>query len=131
MKIEDDLQLHSHYIEELFDSQDKQDASIEMIRARTHEMKEKLGMHGYAIEALSGDIIKVLENHKEIVKVNNETRELIDKINNDTYRRFQPIEFIREILGSPLSCLRLVGLIVTIEVTMGLSDVLKHFLRLY
>jgi len=130
MKIEDDLKMHSHYIEELYENGNKIDKVVEMIRARVHEMKETQGTHSYALETLSGDVLKVFEIHKDSVKMYYQTRELIDKMNTETWRRIQPIEFIREILGSPKSYMLLVGffitLTVTIEIVITSFSVLKH-----
>lgn len=130
MKVEDDLKLHSHYIEDLFNSKDETFEIIENIKERVAEMKEKIGIHASEHTFQSENILKILENQKEISDKNQKLSELIDKINLDTYRRFVPIEFIREILGSPKSWILIIGLVWTIEMAIGMSDILKHFLRM-
>jgi Ni,Fe-hydrogenase I large subunit len=132
MKIEDDLKLHSHYIEDLFVIRDETNREIDLVRARTHDMKEKIGIMAHAVNIQDDNIMKCLENQKELSKAISEMKEIINDMNCRTYSRFYLIEFAKDILNSPKTLLLLmallVGGIITAELTIGFSKLLSHIL---
>jgi len=123
MKIEDDLKMHSHYIEDLFRAKTETSEVIEAIKERMIDMKEKIGIHSYAHSVQDETMAKVLENQKDF-------KEILDKLNCKTYEKFYLYEIFKDILSSPKNWFLTVGFIIVIELTIGFSGVLKHFLRL-
>ena len=81
MKIEDDLKMHSHYIEDLFRAKTETSEVIEAIKERMIDMKEKIGIHSYAHSVQDETMAKVLENQKDF-------KEILDKLNCKTYEKF-------------------------------------------
>lgn len=115
MKIEDDLKMHSHYIEELFES-DK------ALRERTHSINERLGIHTFMLEENGKILIDAIKNLKEV-------REIMDKLNCDYASRRTIMQFVLDIFeGKPKNWLVFFGLIVILECVLGMPNILKHLL---
>jgi len=116
MKIEDNLQMHSHYIAELFDT-------TRVIRERTHSINERIGIHTYMLEENGKILIDAIKNLKEV-------REIMDKINTDFSSRRTIMQFIIDLFdGKPKNWMLFFGLLLILEIVLGIPDVFKHFMR--
>lgn len=127
MKIEDDLKMHSHYIEDLFMNKNETIEEIGIIKEAISDMRENVGIHASTHSLQNENIMKSLD---ELNKNDKELKERFDSINDKAYSRFYLIEFVRELLNSPKNWILVIVFIITIELTIGFSEVLKHLLRL-
>lgn len=127
MKIEDDLKLHSHYIEDLFKAKDESIEEISGLKEAISDMRENVGIHASTHSVQNENIMKSLD---ELNRNEKELKKMFDSMNDKTYGRFYLIEFVREILNSPKNWALVIGFVITLELTIGFSEVLKHFLRL-
>lgn len=115
MRIESSTEMHTHYIEELY-------KKTNLLIERMSDMKVSIGIAEHAIELQSVNMEKLINKCATI-------SEMIDKLNLDTYRRFQPIEFVRELLTSPKSLLIFMGFVFLVDLAIGVHDLAKYFLR--
>lgn len=127
MKIEDDLKLHSHYIENLFKNKDEVFDEISEIKGAISEMRENAGIHASTHSIQNQTIMKSLD---EINKNEKNFNEMITALNNKTYSKFYAYEIIKDVLSSPKNWVLLMCLILVSDLTIGFATVLKHFLRL-
>ncbi len=130
MKVEDDLKLHSHYIEDLFKHKEETVENIGVIKETIGELKEKIGLHAYAHSVQDQNIVKCISCNAEMAKKIEDTNKVIDALNANVNSKFYFYEFMKGILNSPRNWALTIGFIFTVEITVGLSEVLKHFLRL-
>lgn len=115
MKIETNVDMHTHYIEELF-------KTTNQLIDREQKMNVRMGIAEHVIELQGVNMAKVVAKTAHVA-------DLIEKMNSDGSKRFYTIEFIREILGSPKLIIMAVGFIFLVDLAMGFHDLAKYFLR--
>ncbi|MGN6347052.1 MAG: hypothetical protein ACTHME_05055 [Candidatus Nitrosocosmicus sp.] len=116
MEIRDNLELHSHYIEQLFES-DK------ILRERTHAMSQKIGIQTHILSEDSKNILNLVE-HAKI------TSEEIRKLKSEHEKHKSLMTFIRELFDRPIHWVYIFLLLMLIESIKGfdIPSIIKHFI---
>lgn len=116
MEIKDNLELHSHYIEQLFESDNT-------LRARTHDMGQKVAVHTHDLHEKNKQI-------SQLVELTRQTSEDIRKLRDDTERHRSTMQFIKELFDKPIHWFYIFLLLILIESIkgLGLPDLIKHLI---
>ena len=116
MEIKDNIELHSHYLEQLFESE-------KTLRERTHDMTQKIAIHTHILNEHDSNISKLVENAKN-------TSEEIRKLKTDTEKHKSTMQFIKELFEKPIHWVYVFLLLILIESIkgLGISEIIKHFI---
>lgn len=109
MKIQDNIEMHSFYIEELFDSE-------KVIRARTHDIGQKIAVHTHILDQHD-------ENIANLVKHAKSTSDSIKELMNDQNKQKSIFEFIKSIFEKPINWFYIGLLLLMIESIKGINAV--------
>lgn len=126
MKIEDDLKMHSHYIEDLFRHKEDSIDEINTIKGTLGEIKEKIGLHAYAHSVQDQNIVKCISCNAEMAKKIEDTNKVVDALHSNISSKFYFFEFMKGILNSPKNWILSIAFIFTMDITIGFVEVLKH-----
>lgn len=116
MKIQDNLEMHSHYIEELFENE-------KSVRARTHDIGQKIAVHTHILDQHD-------ENITNLVKNASKTNDDIKKLMDDQLRQKSTFEFVKSLFEKPINWLYICMLLLMIESIKGINtvEIIKHFI---
>lgn len=113
MKIKDDLEVHSGFIEELFKITDHQKERIDMV-------SEKVSLHAYMLSEATKNNVDIVKNLKDV-------RDNIDAMNTDYLRKRSIIDFVKELLNSPKMIFFLSSLLIAISTFVAVfEEVFRH-----
>jgi hypothetical protein len=115
MQTKDDINHHSFIMIE------KLSKDIEMLRQRTHDIGQRLSVQDYTI----ADGVKA---NKKILTLINENRELIEKLNVESFSRRAVLDFIGEKLSSTKTLIILFCAFIVIEAFSITPIIFKHAL---
>jgi hypothetical protein len=115
--IKDNLELHSHYIEQLFESN-------KIIRERTHEMKQEIAIQTHVLSQHDKDLLRLVENAKS-------TSEEIRKLKSENEKQKSMFQFIKDLFEKPINWVYVSLLLILIESIKGIEiqEIVKHFVE--
>jgi len=87
MKIKDDLEVHSGFIEELFKLTDHQKERLDVI-------SEKVSLHSYMLNETTKNNVDISKNLKDV-------RDNIDAINHDYLKKRSIMDFFHDLFNNP------------------------------
>lgn len=118
MKIKDDLEVHSGFIEELFKITNDQKERINVI-------SEKVSLHSYMLNETTKNNVDIAKNLKDV-------RDNIDAMNYDYLRKRSIIDFVKDLLNSPKMLFFVCTLLVALSTFVAVfEEVFRHlFIRM-
>jgi hypothetical protein len=116
VEIKDNLELHSNYIEQLFESE-------KILRERTDTMAQKIGIHTHILSQQDKNILKLVESART-------TSEEIRKLQSETENHKSMMTFIKELFDKPIHWIYISLLLILIESIKGfdIPEIIRHFI---
>lgn len=105
MKIQNDLDAHSNYIEELFDRSDKQ-------RDRLDVLSEKVSHNTYVLQDVTQRLVEIAKNLKNV-------DDLISAINTDYLQKKSWVDLLNDLLKKPLKLLYVSSVLLAFLFALG------------
>ena len=117
MQIKDNLEIHSHYIAQLFES----DKSI---RERTHAMKNEIAVQTHILSQHDKDLLGLVENAKS-------TSEEIRKLKSENEKQKSTFQFVKDLFEKPINWVYVSLLLILIESIKGIHihEMLNHIIE--
>lgn len=116
MKVQNNLEQHSAYLEELLSMANKSREGME-------EMKQRLNLLEYVSKEASGNMVTIIKNQKDF-------RDILDSIQYDYLKKKSWSDLLSDLISSPKKIMFVCGMLVSLATFVAVfEELFRHLLN--